>query len=142
MTRVLGTVDGLKRFVMMHESPYHGLNFCQGTVAEMLDDPAREIVDVIRWFGERGKIFNVHFRNIKGRKLDFMEAFPDEGDMDMPLSLAAYRDVGYPYMLMPDHVPRIDGRDPSGVAFAYCYGYIQALIDALVPRDGAARDTG
>jgi mannonate dehydratase len=32
---------------------------------------------------------------------------------------------------MPDHVPQIDGRDPSGVAFAYCYGYIQALIDAL-----------
>jgi mannonate dehydratase len=54
--------------------------------------------------------------------------------MDMPRSLAAYRDVGYPYMLMPDHVPQIDGRDPSGVAFAYCYGYIQALLDAMVPR--------
>jgi hypothetical protein len=54
------------RFVTMHESPYHGLNFCQGTIAEMLDDPAREIFAVIRWFGERGKIFNVHFRNIKG----------------------------------------------------------------------------
>src|SRR6266436_7431337 len=49
----------------------------------MLDDPAREIFAVIRWFGERGKIFNVHFRNIKGKKLDFIEAFPDEGDMDM-----------------------------------------------------------
>jgi mannonate dehydratase len=91
---------------------------------------------LIRWFGERAKIFNVHFRNIKGRKLDFMEALPDEGDMDMPRALAAHRDVGYPYMLMPDHVPRIDGRDPSGVAFAYCYGYIQALLDALVPRSG------
>ena len=134
VTSVLGTVDGLKRFVQLHESPYHGLNFCQGTIAEMLDDPAREIFDVIRWFGERGKIFNVHFRNIRGRKLDFMEAFPDEGDMDMPRSLAAYRDVGYQYMLMPDHVPQIDGRDPSGVAFAYSYGYIQALIDALAPR--------
>jgi len=133
---VLGTVEGLKRFVTMHESPYHGLNFCQGTIAEMLDDPAREIFEVIRWFGERGKIFNVHFRNIKGRKLDFMEAFPDEGDMDMPRSLAAYRDIGYPYMLMPDHVPQIDGRDPSGVAFAYCYGYIQALLDALVRGTG------
>ena len=116
VTSVLGTVDGLKRFVTMHESPYHGLNFCQGTVAEMLDDPAREIFDAIRWFGERGKLFNVHFRNIKGRKLDFMEAFPDEGDMDMARAIACYRDVGYPYMLMPDHVPQIDGRDPSGVA--------------------------
>ena len=136
VTRVLGTVEGLKRFVTLHESPYHGLNFCQGTIAEMLDDPAREIFEVIRWFGERQKIFNVHFRNIKGRKLDFMEAFPDEGDMDMARSLAAYRDVGYPYMVMSDHVPQIDGRDPSGVAFAYCYGYIQALIGALVPREG------
>jgi mannonate dehydratase len=34
---------------------------------------------------------------------------------------------------MPDHVPQIDGRDPSAIAFAYCYGYIQALIDALAP---------
>jgi len=31
---------------------------------------AREIFDVIRCFGERGKLFNVHFRNIKGKKLD------------------------------------------------------------------------
>jgi len=30
--RVLGTVDGLKKFVAIKESPYHGLNFCQGTV--------------------------------------------------------------------------------------------------------------
>ncbi len=111
------------------ESPYHGLNFCQGTIAEMLDDPTREIFAVIRWFGERGKIFNVHFRNIKGNKLDFMEAFPDEDDMDMARALAVYRSVGYPYMLMPGHVPQIDGRDPS--RFVYCYGYIQALIDAL-----------
>ena len=45
-------------------------------------------------------------------------------------------------MLMPDHVPDIDGRDPSGVAFAYCYGYIQALIDALVPAVRAPPDGG
>ena len=130
VTRVLGTVEGLKRFVTMHDSPWHGLNFCQGTVGEMLDDPAEEIFDAIRWFGERGKIFNVHFRNISGRRLSFMETFPDEGDMDMVRSLKLYREVGYPYMLMPDHVPHISGRDPDGVAFAFCYGYIRALIEA------------
>jgi mannonate dehydratase len=138
VTSVLGTIDGLKRFVSMHESPYHGLNFCQGTVCEMLEDPAREIFDVIRWFGERGKLFNVHFRNIKGRRLDFMEAFPDEGDVDMARAIAVYRAVGYQYMLMPDHVPQIDGRDPSGVAFAYCYGYIQALLDATTAHPAGA----
>ncbi len=50
----------------------------------MLDDPAREIFAVIRWFGERGKIFNVHFRNIKGKKLDFMEAFPTRATWTCP----------------------------------------------------------
>ena len=51
---VLGSVDG-QRFVSIAESPYHGLNFCQGTVAEMLERPGEQIFDVIRYFGERGK---------------------------------------------------------------------------------------
>ena len=45
--RVLGTVDGLKAFVAYKESPYHGLNFCQGTVSEDLQDPAKEIFDLL-----------------------------------------------------------------------------------------------
>jgi len=58
------------------------LNFCQGTVSDMPADPGREIFDVIRYFGSRGKIFNVHFRNIRGHRNDFVEVFPDEGDVD------------------------------------------------------------
>lgn len=131
VTRLLGTVEGLKKFVLMRENPYHGLNFCQGSIGEMLENPREEIDDIIRWFGTRDKIFNVHYRNIKGGKLSFMETFPDEGDMDMIRSLKIYQEVGYKYMIMPDHVPTISGRDPTGVAFAFCYGYIAALIEAM-----------
>jgi mannonate dehydratase len=131
VNRVLGTVDGLKRFVAIRESPYHGLNFCQGTVSEMLADPGREIYDVIRYFGSRKKIFNVHFRNIRGHRNDFVEVYPDEGDVDMVKAIQVYREVGYPYMLMPDHVPKAES-DPNGLqSFAFCYGYIRGLIQSL-----------
>jgi mannonate dehydratase len=127
---VLGSVDGLKRFVSIRESPYHGLNFCQGTVSEMLQDPGREIFDVIRHFGTRGKIFNVHFRNIQGRFLDFRETFIDDGDVDMLAALRVYQEVGYDGMLMPDHVPQIAGDAGGRQAFAYTFGYIKALLRA------------
>ena len=44
----------------------------------MLQDPGKEIYDVIRWFGSRKKIFNVHFRNIRGQRDDFMEDPPNK----------------------------------------------------------------
>jgi mannonate dehydratase len=129
--RVLGSVNGLKKFVAMHENPYHGLNFCQGTVSEMLEDPNREIHDVIRYFGSRKKIFNVHFRNIRGHFSDFVETFPDNGSVNMLAAAKTYYEVGYPYMLMPDHVPIIPGDKSGYQAFAYAFGYIQAAIQML-----------
>ena len=130
--RVLGTPDGLKRFVAMHESPYHGLNLCLGTTAEMLQDPNREIHDIIRYFGQRRKIFNIHFRNIKGKRGDFMEVWPDEGDMDMVQVARTLHAVDYPYMVMPDHLPRHPADPAFGKqAFAYTYGYIKGILQAL-----------
>jgi mannonate dehydratase len=128
---VLGSVDGLKHFIGLSSSKYHGLNFCQGTVAEMLKNPGAEIFDVIRYFGSRGKIFNVHFRNIRGGFLDFQETFIDDGDVDMLRAMRVYKEVGYDGMIMPDHVPRIS-EDPRGLqAFAFTFGYIKALIAAV-----------
>ena len=64
---------------------------------------------MIRYFGTRGKIFNVHFRNIRGGFLNFQETFPDDGDVNMIRAMRVYKEIGYDGMLMPDHVPRIDG---------------------------------
>jgi mannonate dehydratase len=127
---VLGSVEGLKRFVSIKESPYHGLNFCQGTVSEQLDQPGEEIFDVIRYFGTRRKIFSVHFRNIEGGFLNFRETFIDNGSVDMLKAMRVYKEVGYDGMMMPDHVPNVPGVD-GNQGFAFAFGYIKALIAAV-----------
>lgn len=86
---------------------------------------------MIRHFGRRNKIFNIHFRNIRGRRGDFQEVYPDEGDVDLFEVAKILEEVGYAGMLMPDHVPH-DPTDPSGsTGFAFCYGYIKGLLQAL-----------
>jgi mannonate dehydratase len=145
---VLGTIDGMKKFITIKENPYHGFNFCQGTVSENLANPSTEIFDVIRYFGSRKKIFNVHFRNIRGRRDKFVEVFPDEGDINMLQAALTYKEVGYDGMLMPDHVPVVPtGRGNQEYAynyggaaatddghlesFAFAYGYIRGIIQAV-----------
>ncbi|MFC1671826.1 mannonate dehydratase, partial [Planctomycetota bacterium] len=46
-TRVLCRLDGLKRLIETVPSEANGLNFCQGTIAEMGED----VIEAIRYFG-------------------------------------------------------------------------------------------
>ena len=132
INRVLGSFDGVKKFIDLIDSPYHGLNFCQGTCAEMLKDPGKEIFDVIRYFGQRKKIFMVHFRNIRGSFLKFDEVYIDEGDVDMWQAMKVYKEVGYQGVFCPDHVAKSEQDTPWGHRQrAFTAGYIKALIKAV-----------
>ena len=131
VVRVLGTPEGLYRFAELSDSPYHGFNLCLGTTSEMLQDPAREIHDVIRRLGGMKKIFNIHFRNIVGKRDNFIEVYPDEGDMVMPEVLRTLYEVDYDGMLMPDHMPSHPDDPGAMQGFSYALGYIQGLIQSL-----------
>ena len=130
--KVLNDFAGMKRFIEIQRSAYHGWNFCVGSIAEMLGDPATGIYEFIEYFGKRDTIFLVHYRNLMGHRYSFREALPDEGDMDFVKVLKALRDVGYCYGIDPDHVPRTDD-DPKAnyQSYAYCFGYINAMIQAV-----------
>lgn len=122
---------GIQRFAKLYDSKYHGFNLCLGSTAEGLKDPRTEILPIIKWVGERNQIFNVHLRNIKGGMDYFQEVYPDNGDMDFFEVIKALRDVEYPYMVMPDHVPHHADPASSNQAFAFAYGYIKAMLQAV-----------
>lgn len=123
--------EGIKRFANLYDSPYHGFNFCLGSIAEGLKNPGKEILPIIKWVGERNKIFNIHLRNIKGGWDNFQEVYPDNGDMDFFQILKLLKDLNYPYMVMPDHVPNHPDPESNKQAFSFAYGYIKALLQAL-----------
>ena len=129
--KVLNDFEGMKRFIEIQRSPYHGWNFCVGSIAEMLEDSANEIYSFIEYFGSRNSIFLVHYRNLIGGRYSFREALPDEGDMDFYRVLKALKDVGYCYGIDPDHVPRCEDDPKRYQSYAYCFGYINAMIQAV-----------
>jgi mannonate dehydratase len=124
---VTNTVEGAKKFVSIQNSPYHGVLFCIGTFAEMRS-PA-EVYDAVQWFGANKKIHLVDFRNIRGNREDFVETFPDEGDIDMLRVMQILRDTGYDGMVAPDHTPQTPGGPEQVDAFQY--GYIRGLLQAV-----------
>lgn len=70
-----------------------GLTFCVGTWSEGGDRMGKDVFGMIRDFGGRGKIFEVHFRNVTGPLPHFVETFPDDGYMDMYHEIAASSEV-------------------------------------------------
>ncbi|KGH08245.1 mannonate dehydratase [Comamonas thiooxydans] len=127
---VVGSADGIRKFLALSGSSNHGLNFCQGTVAEMFKEPGKHMIPVIEEFASTGRIFMVHFRNIRGGYLDFQEVFPDEGDVDMFQAVKAYQRGGYTGPLCPDHVP-VSALDEGRERFmSFALGYTRGLLQA------------
>jgi mannonate dehydratase len=128
---VLSRPEGLKKFVTIKDSPYHGLNLCLGTLSQMHMNPAEEIFEPLSWLASRKKIFNIHFRNIKGNRLHFAECAPDEGVVDFTRAVLVLAQNGYDGHITPDHMVNAKGDTSGGQAYwAFVYGYIAASIKA------------
>jgi mannonate dehydratase len=121
---------GLFKFLSLHNSQYHGLNLCCGTLGEMLWD-INEIYDILRALARTKRVFNIHMRNIIGHRDDFIEAWPDEGDINHARLVQILAEEGFEYSIDPDHIPdHVD--DPGNKqGYAHGYGYIKALIQAV-----------
>jgi mannonate dehydratase len=121
----------LKRYESLVDSPYNGFQLCLGTTAEGLKDPRREILPIVQYLGERGKIYQIHMRNIRGGLHNFAEVYPDEGEMNFFEVMRILRDTRFAGSILPDHMPRHPD-DPQGLeSYAFGYGYLGALIQGV-----------
>jgi mannonate dehydratase len=112
-------------------SPNNGMTFCVGTRYESGED----VFEGIRRFGSQGKIFHVHFRNVRGtipRDRAYEEVIPDAGDLDMYQVASALRQVGYQGAIDYDHVMRLSTDDPHGRQYiAFCVGHMRGILQGL-----------
>jgi mannonate dehydratase len=106
-----------------------GLTFCVGTWLEGGDRMGKDVFQMIRDFGGRGKIFEVHFRNVTSPLPRFNETFPDDGYGDLYQVMKTLREVRYSGAVEPDHVPHLAG--DNGIlraGTAYCIASMRGML--------------
>jgi mannonate dehydratase len=132
ISRIMTTVDAFNRMADIYPSPNNGITMCQGNFSLM----GADIPTIVRDFGKRNLIHFVHFRNVRGGKMNFVETFHDEGQIDMYEAMKAYIGIGFKGPLRPDHVPTMAGDSNehpgySALGSLYAAGYIRGLIEAV-----------
>lgn len=128
IARLFNRFEGFKRAMEYSDSPASGIDFCMGCFSEM----GPNVVDAIRYFGERGKIVYVHFRDVQGCVPSFKECFLGEGNVNVVEAMRTLKEVGFTGFLLDDHVPRMVNDTQWGHrGHAHAIGYISALLDAV-----------
>lgn len=101
LPRLINSAGSIRRFLALHDSPYHGITLCTGSLGA---DPHNDIPAII---GESaGRIHFAHIRNLKHLDTgDFYEsAHPTAcGSLDMYAIVKALFDAGFDGYVRPDH---------------------------------------
>ena len=130
VAKVFVHYDGYRRAEEIAGSSRHwGLTFCIGTWSEGGDRMGKSVLEMIRDFGGRGKLVDVHFRNVSAPLPHFVETFPDDGYVDMYQVMKTLREVRFAGTVVPDHVPQLVGdQGIRRASTAYCIAYMRALL--------------
>jgi mannonate dehydratase len=112
-------------------SRHNGMTFCVGTRYESGED----VFTGLKRFGAQGKLFHVHFRNVRGtlpQGRGYDEVFVDDGDLDMARVVRALDEVGYDGAIDYDHPITISGDGPLPKQYiAFAVGFMRGLLQSL-----------
>ena len=124
--RIFSTFANYQKALEIADSPNVGVCLCIGCWLEGGEVWGVDAEAAIRHFGERKKLFKVHFRNVDAPLPHFVETFVDNGYAEMYTYMKALHDVGFRGVAIPDHLPQL--ADDQRLATAYTIGYMKALL--------------
>ncbi|MBN1401345.1 MAG: mannonate dehydratase [Anaerolineae bacterium] len=127
---IFGSFEGYRQAIEIADSPNIGMCLCVGCWLEGGAQMGKSVVDTIRYFGARKKLFKVHFRNVTAPMPEgFVETFMDAGYMDMHRVVQALREIEFEGCIMSDHLPQMVGGRRA--AEAWSIGYMKAMVQAV-----------
>ena len=124
---VFSSFDGYYKAMEIADSPNIGLCFCICCWLEGGELMGKGVVESLRHFGEQGKVFKVHYRNVNQPLPHFVETFIDNGYFDMYQATRILAEKEFYGVMIPDHIPEMagDGR----ISYAYSIAYMKAHVE-------------
>jgi mannonate dehydratase len=137
VARIFRDVAGFKKgYEIGNGSPAWGLDLCLGCCSEM-PGGAANVREMIEFFGPRGSICYIHFRDVQGTVPKFAECFIGEGNYDPAEIMLLLKKSGFTGFVLDDHVPHMVGDTPYGHrGRAHAIGYMQGLLRAIETLGG------
>jgi len=126
---IFSSFEGYRRALEIADSPNLGICLCVGCWLEGGEGMGKDVFETIRYFGERKKLFKVHFRNVDKSLPHFVETFIDDGYMNMYRVMKALREVDFDGVIIADHIPLMVNDRRLGTAFTI--GYMKALLERV-----------
>ena len=118
---IFGNFEGYKRALEIANSPNVGMCLCCGTWLEGGPLMGKDVVETLRYFGTRGKVWKIHFRNVSAPLPHFVETFMDNGYMDMDRITKALVEVKFDGIVILDHSPEMLGGHYAQTAYGVAY---------------------
>jgi len=130
LERIMDREGSFDRLLSISPSRANALTFCVGCFAEL----GADVLQLIERHRER--IACVHLRNIAGTPQDFIETFPDEGNVDLPAVVRKLQEIKFSGYVRSDHAPQLaTDRDPTPEGYGvqghlYTIGYLRGLMQS------------
>jgi mannonate dehydratase len=127
---IFSNFDGYKKALEIADSPNVGMCLCVGCWLEGGPLMGRDVIETIKYFGERKKIFKVHLRNVNQPLPHFTETFINDGYANMYKILKALDEVDFDGVIIADHIPAMAHGPYTGTVFSI--GYMKGMVEHIL----------